>query len=511
MARSALWALAFVCLALGGVVGSFLAVPLLSVGQGQPPAVAIPKELNSYRDVVKKVLPAVVSIEAKAKPAKVIKQQGQPLPRRGLPEGFEVPEEFRRFLEEQGQGQMPNPNPQLGFGSGFIVDPKGVVMTNYHVVAGADEVEVTLADGRKFSSKDITTDQKTDLAVIRLSTKADLPHLEFGDSDQMEIGDRVLAVGAPFGLTGSVTAGIISAKGRNGLSMNMYEDFLQTDAAINPGNSGGPLVNLEGKVVGINSAIKTRSGGFQGVGLAIASNLVKNVKDQLLKDGTVHRGYLGIQIKDIVDRDLAGRLGLKDDQHGVLVTQVFDKAPAGKGGVKDGDVIVSIAGKPVKDGRELQRLVATLPLGKPADVGLIRDGKPLTVKVTVEEQPQEFGAARVPAQRAPRNNDRAAIKLDAIGAEVTDLTPELAEQMGLKDVASGVVVWNVDRGSVADEAGLRRGMMIVKVDKQPVASASSLKESMAKASLDKGVLFQVFSPQGGTGYLVLKSSGDAAK
>jgi serine protease Do len=510
MARSACWALAFVCLGLGGAVGGFLAGPLLSLGQGQAPAAAVPKELNSYRDVVKKVLPAVVSIEAKAKPNKAVKQ-GQPLPRRrAVPEGFDVPEEFRRFLEE-GQGDMPNPSPQLGFGSGFIVDPKGVIVTNHHVVAGADELEVTLPDGRKFTTKDFVSDQKTDLAVIRVSTKVDLPYLEFGDSDQMEIGDRVLAVGAPFGLTGSVTAGIISAKGRNGLSMNMYEDFLQTDAAINPGNSGGPLVNLEGKVVGINSAIKTRSGGFQGVGLAIASNLVKNVKDQLLKDGTVHRGYLGVQIKDIVDRDLAGRLGMKDDQHGVLVTQVFDKAPAGKGGVKDGDVVISIAGKPIKDGRELQRVVASLPLGKPVDVGLIRDGKPLTVKVTIDEQPQDFGALRVPAPKAPRSNERAAIKLDAIGVEITDLTPELAEQLGLKDVEGGVVVWSVDRGSIADEGGLRRGMMIVKVDKQAVASASALKESMAKASLDKGVLLQVYSSQGGTSYLVLKSSADAIK
>lgn len=509
MARSAYWALGFVCLALGGVAGSFLAGPLL-LGQNQAPVVAVPKEGTSYRDVVKKVLPAVVSIEAKAKPVRVTKQAGQAAPRRRIPDGFQVPEEFRRFLEEQdGPNEGPDRPPQLGFGSGFIVDPKGVVMTNYHVVAGAEEVEVTLADGRKFTSKDIVTDQKTDLAVIRIQSKDPLPYLDFGDSDQMEIGDRVLAVGAPFGLTGSVTSGIISAKGRNGLSMNMYEDFLQTDAAINPGNSGGPLVNLEGKVVGINSAIKTRSGGFQGVGLAIASNLVKSVKDQLLKDGTVRRGYLGVQIKDVTDRELAGRLGMKEDQNGVLVTQVFDKAPAGKGGVKDGDVIVTIAGKPIKDGKELQRVVASLPLNKPSEVGLIRDGKPMTVQVTIEEQPQEFGTARVPVPRAPRS-DRAAIKLDKVGVEVTDLTPELAEQLGLKD-QSGVVIWNVDRGSLADEAGLKKGMMIVKVDKQPVGSATALKESMEKASMEKGVLLQVFSPVGGTGYIVLKSTEPATK
>ena len=221
----------------------------------------------------------------------------------------------------------------------------------------------------------------------------------------MEIGDRVLAVGAPFGLTGSVTHGIISAKGRNGLNMNMYEDFLQTDAAINPGNSGGPLVNLDGKVIGINAAIKSRSGGFQGVGLAIASNLAKNVMDQLLKDGVVHRGYLGVQIKDLIDKDLAQRLGLKEDQHGVVVVaglrQVSRRA---KAALQAGDVITAIAGKPVKDGRELQRVVAGLPLGKPVDMVVLRDGKPQTLKVTIEEQPKEFGTARVALPRALRRD-----------------------------------------------------------------------------------------------------------
>src|SRR5205807_2989303 len=186
----------------------------------------------------------------------------------------------------------------------------GVVLTNYHVVAGADRVEVQLADGRKFLSRDIKGDRKNDLALVRLETKSPLPSLELGDSDAMEIGDRVLAVGAPFGLTGTVTAGIVSAKGRHNLQMNMYEDFLQTDAAINPGNSGGPLVNLQGQVIGINAAIKSRTGGFQGIGLAVASNLAKNIMDKLLKDGVVHRGYLGVQIQDLTPA-VAERLGLK--------------------------------------------------------------------------------------------------------------------------------------------------------------------------------------------------------
>src|SRR5438132_1210806 len=225
--------------------------------------------------------------------------------------------------------------PQQSFGSGFLIDPKGVVLTNFHVVDGADRVEVTLKDGRKYISKEIKGDRKNDLAIVRFTPGSPLPHLQLGDSDAMEIGDRVLAVGAPFGLAGSVTAGIVSAKGRDGLSPGraVYEDYLQTDAAINPGNSGGPLVNMEGKVIGINTAIRTRSGGFQGVGLAITSNVAQNIVDQLTREGVVHRGYLGIGFEPL-DPAVAEELHLKD-QSGVLVTAVTKNAPAGKAGIKE--------------------------------------------------------------------------------------------------------------------------------------------------------------------------------
>ena len=224
--------------------------------------------------MVKTVVPAVVSIEAKALAERKPPAKARRAPQ--LPPG--VPEEHRRFFDA---AEEPVPDPNLGFGSGVLIDPSGVVLTNYHVVEGADAVEVELHDGRKFTSKDIRRDAKTDLAVIKLTADKPLPFLELGDSDAMEVGDRVLAVGAPFGLTGSVTHGIVSAKSRQNLNLNQYEDFLQTDAAINPGNSGGPLVGLDGKVVGINAAIKTRSGGFQGVGLAVSSNLAKDVVRQL--------------------------------------------------------------------------------------------------------------------------------------------------------------------------------------------------------------------------------------
>jgi len=505
MTRSVQWAVGVVALTVGGVFGSFVAGPWL-LGQNAPQATAVPKELNSYRDVVKKVLPAVVSIESKSKPTVKVRQPGV---RPKVPDGLKVPEEFRQFFEgmDEDHADMPE-RPVHGFGSGFLIDPKGVILTNNHVVAGADMVEVTLNDGRKFTSKDIKTDPKTDLAIVRLDAKGNLPYLEFGDSQQMEIGDRVLAVGAPFGLTGSVTAGIVSGKGRNGLSMNLYEDFIQTDAAINPGNSGGPLVNLEGKVVGINSAIKTRSGGFQGVGLAIASNLAKTVADQLLKDGSVKRGYLGVQIKDLTDRELAQRLGLKDDQQGVLVSSVFEKSPAGKAGVQAGDIITTIEGKAVKDGRELQRLVAGLPLGKPVEMMVLRDGKNEKLAVTIEEQPEEFGTPRVPLRPAPKS-DKGVISLDKLGLEISDLTPELAEQLGYKE-QSGAVVVGVESDSLAAVGGLRKGVLITKVDKQAVKSAVEVRERVEKASLEQGILFQTHSPQGGTGYVLLKKEKDAA-
>lgn len=504
------WFISSACLVvvmlLGGLIGhSFL--------QGQAPvtsapaaatAPAAPRDLVSYRDIVKKVLPAVVSVEARVR---LVADKTTKTPRRRPPlDDSQVPEEFRRFFEEFGQipdGEAP---PHAGLGSGFIVDPNGIILTNNHVVDGADQVTITLQDGRKFISKEIKTDPKTDLAIVRVTTKEPLPYLELGDSSSMEIGDRVLAVGAPFGLTGTVTSGIVSSKGRS-LRVNMYEDFLQTDAAINPGNSGGPLVNLDGKVIGINSIIKSRSGGFQGVGLAIASNLARNVMQQLVQHGVVRRGYLGVQIKDVTDRDLASRLGVSTDG-GVLVTQVYDNSPAGKAGLKDGDVITSLGGKLVRNGHELQLTVAILPLGKPVELIIVREGKPYRLEVTIEEQPQTFGTAGGRLPRVPRH-DVEGITIDKVGLEVTDLTPELAERFGLKE-AGGALILKVTQGSAADEAGLDRGLVITKVDRQSVKSAEALRDAVTKGSLAKGLLLQVKSPQGSTTFVLLRSNNAAS-
>ena len=371
MKRSYFFFLVFVGF-VGSVIGSWL--------HGQPQErPALPRELTSYRDIVKRVLPAVVSIETHAK----AKLGARPNPQ--LFDDPSFPEEFRRP-----PGPV-DPN-RLGFGSGFLADPTGVVVTNYHVVEGAESATVLLPDGRKFTSKNIRSDRRTDIAVILLEVKdVRFPHLDLGDSDAMEIGDRVLAVGAPFGLAGSVTQGIVSAKGRNGLNMNMYEDFLQTDAAINPGNSGGPLVNLEGKVVGINAAIKSKSGGFQGVGLAVASNLAKNVVHALRTTGSVQRGYLGAHIREL-DFDQLGKNGVPKEG-GALVAQVFDKTPASKGGLQAGDVITALAGKAIKDGNVLQRLIASSPIDKAVDVDIVRAGKMQRLTVVIEAQPTDYGIA----------------------------------------------------------------------------------------------------------------------
>jgi serine protease Do len=485
------WLVAAFPLLLTGLLGALILskpgrAPTAAPGSG---GVTPARESGSYREVVKKIVPAVVSLEAKSKPKK-----GGGVRRRN-DDNIDQP---RSLPDAPDDG---DDNPQ--FGSGFIIDPKGVVATNFHVVEGADQVEVQLVDGRKFLSTEIKTDPKTDIAIVRFSARGHIPFLEFGDSDEMEIGDGVLAVGAPFGLTGSVTHGIVSGKGRS-LKMNLYEDYLQTDAAINPGNSGGPLVNLEGKVIGINAAIKTKTGGFQGVGLAVSSNLAKNVTAQLLKDGSVRRGYLGVQMKELIDREVAERLGV-GDRGGVIASAVFPGTPAARAGLQDGDVIVGIDGKPIRDGRALQTVVAGLAPGATAGFRFVRDGKVGDAKVTIEEQPKELNVPRVPAPRPPRNIPEG-IAADRVGISLTDLTAELAEGLGFRDGMKGALIVRVKRDGIGSEASLQPGVVITKVDHQPVRTALECKELLAKAKLDEGALVQVQTPQSGATFVILREN-----
>ncbi len=485
---------ALVLLAVGGVGGALVMNHNL---QGQPPSTPVfPKELTSYRDVVKQVLPAVVSVEAWPNQMARNKPSAQRRrPNFGPTPG--IPDEFRKFFEDQDgfQFEMPQPSSpsRHSFGSGFIIDPKGVILTNYHVVAGAGRVEIQLKDGRTYSSTDIKGDAKNDLAVVRIKANSRLPYLALGDSDAMEIGDRVLAVGAPFGLAGSVTTGIVSAKGRSGLGNRdqpVYEDYLQTDAAINPGNSGGPLVNLEGRVIGINTAIKTESGGFQGVGLAITSNVAKNIVDQLVRDGVVHRGYLGVRA-GALSPDVAQQLGLAQDA-GVIVSQVMKGTPAAKAGLKPGDVITAVDGKPVKDSRELQHLVNALPIHKPVKLAIIRDEKPEVLQVTIEEQSENTEQTRpVRGSRQPVQDDQEELSADSVGISLADLTPEMASRYRFDEDVQGVVITDVQPGSLAAQAHLQRGMVIAQINKKPVKTAKAAQNLLQQADVAKGVLLQV--------------------
>jgi serine protease Do len=393
---------------------------------------------------------------------------------------------------------MPTPREQaIGFGSGFIVDPAGVVVTNNHVVDGADEVEVTLTDGRKFTSTDIKTDKDTDLAIVRIKASSPLPVLRFGDSSQMEIGDRVLAVGAPFGLAGTVTHGIISAKGRD-LGLNRYEDFIQTDAAINPGNSGGPLINLAGEVVGVNSVIKSRSGGFQGVGLAVASNMARSVMQQLQTSGTVKRGYLGIEMAREVSPDVANRLGMKDGK-GVVVVRVIPNSPAAKAGLKVDDVITAINGQPVGENRALTRTVGTLSIGRSVDVDVLRDGNPQKLTLTLEEQPKGYGV-RTERPRSTRIESET-VTVEKFGLELADMPADRAEAYG---VNAGALVVGVEPNSAAAEAGVGRGLVMTKVDRKDVNSAEAAKKALEAGDATKGVMLHLRSATGETAIVLLK-------
>lgn len=339
---------------------------------------SLAKEPVSYRDVVKKVLPAVVSVEATTKQVSA----GPGMIR--WRDDWRLPQEFRKFFDVFAADSEWPEIIRHGMGSGFIIDPKGVVVTNHHVVKGATEVTVRLQDGRQFTATDIKSDPKTDLAVIRFDAKSSLPHLEFDNSSAMEIGDRVLAAGAPFGLAGSVSAGIISGKGRKFNSM-VHEDFLQTDAAINPGNSGGPLVNLDGKVVGVNTAIRSNSGGSQGVGLAISSNVARDIVDRLVKDGAVQRGYLGVQVQQL-DPEVAARLGF-ENKKGVVVARVMDGSPAAKAGIQAGDVVLSVDNQEISARDDLQRRVMAIKPKSTVPAKVWRDRKTLEFSITIEEQP----------------------------------------------------------------------------------------------------------------------------
>jgi serine protease Do len=427
-----------------------------------------------------------------------------------LPPGFRNDPRFQDLFRQFGQaprGRRGGRNmfvpPQRAKGSGVIIDAKGVILTNNHVVSGAEEVVVKLADGREFVAKEVKTDPKSDVAVVKIEAD-DLTAAPIGDSDQMQIGDWVLAVGSPFGLDASVTAGIVSAKDR-GPGINDREDFIQTDAAINPGNSGGPLVNLSGQVVGINTAISSRGGGNDGVGFAIPVNMAKWVAEQLLASGKVERSYLGVGIQPVTSA-LAEQFGTKVG-HGVLVNNVFPNSPGEKAGLKAGDVILKVGGKDVVSPQQLQGVVEQLPAGKKTEFVLLRDGKEVDLGVAVAAMPADYGTTVVSDKEegGKKEEKKDSASFEDLGLEVGPLTNDVREQLEYPEGVKGVVITRVEEGSPAQLAGLDAGVVVERVGKSNVTDVDGFRKAVEAAKKEgKNVLLLVRTPQGGR-FLTLKT------
>jgi serine protease Do len=452
---------------------------------------------RAFRESAKTAMPSVVTVESHEAAKKMKGTRGEnPMGDmfrqfKGTPFEDMIPQ-----MPEGGDFSWQSP-PRDGMGTGVIIDKTGIVLTNNHVVDGADKVTVKLADGRTFTATDIKTDPQSDLAVVRIKADSDLPVAHLGNSDELEIGDWVIAIGNPFNQQKTVTAGIISGKDRDLPDMTRPHraKFLQTDAAINPGNSGGPLVNLAGEVVGINTAIASNSGGYQGIGFAIPMNQAKWVTSQLIKDGSVHRGYLGVKIGD-VSQDLASDFGVVKGE-GAFVSEVFPNTPAADAKLKEDDVIVKFAGQTVHNSRELPELVEQAPLNTAEPMEVIRDGKPITLHVTVKQMPENYGQSDESHERHIRKTPTAS-NYDAkdLGVEVADLTADEGDAFKGHE---GVLVTKVQPDSVAAEKGLRPGMLVYKIGKTDVHNVKDFEKALAGESLKKGILLHIRTPSNGTG------------
>lgn len=458
---------------------------------------------EAFRTAANQTLPAVVSIQNTSEPRLVRREARPQLPGQRLPpELDELDPLLKKFFGEMPEGIDPRgmPDmPQTSSGSGVIIDPAGVILTNNHVVAGGGKVTVRLHDGREFVATEVKTDPNTDIAVIKIKGDGALPSAALGNSDDLQIGDWVLALGQPFGLQDTVTAGIISAKHR-AINITKHAEFLQTDAAINPGNSGGPLVNLRGEVIGINTAISSSSGGFQGVGFAVPVNVAKWVSEQLLKDGKVHRAYLGVGIQPVT-QELADQLGMKVPG-GAMVTEVFPDSPAAKAGLQPQDVIVEFANQPIQHSAQLHALAGRAAIGATQPVVVIRDGKRVSLSVQMREQPSSFGVRTRDAE-SPLSSEETQ-SFDALGLEVAPLTEEVARQLGMRE-AAGVVITAVADESIAARAGLEAGMVVVKAAGKPVKNVKDFQAATSGASLEKGVLLLVRT-SAGSRFVVLRAN-----
>ncbi|WP_298725317.1 DegQ family serine endoprotease [uncultured Ferrovibrio sp.] len=446
----------------------------------QPQAPAVQALHPGFGDLVERVKPAVVNI---ATTEKVDPSTRQRLP--NFPPGSPFEEFFKPFFDQQRR------TPRHALGSGFLIDPSGLIVTNNHVVEGAGKIEVTLDDGSSYPATVKGRDPKTDLALLKIEAKKLLPHVVFGNSDKARIGDWVVAVGNPFGLGGSVSAGILSARGRD-INAGPYDDFLQIDAPINPGNSGGPVFDQYGNVIGIATAIYTPSGGNVGIGFAVPSNLAAQVVAQLQESGKVERGWLGVHMQPMTET-LAKAVG-RSDSNGVIVSVVQPDSPAEKAGIKQGDVIIGIDGKIIEKPRDLATAVANVRAGERAKLTIWRDGRERVITVTIGKQPAEQTASA----EDPTGDEK-------VGLALAPLTPELRSRLGIEGNTKGVVVADVTRDSNAERSGVRQGDVILRVGDDSVSTPEQVAEKIRTARQVKKEAVPLLVMRNGTPYYLALS------
>jgi serine protease Do len=468
------------------VLAGVLSLPPLSAALARGP--------EAIADMAEKVIDAVVNIST----AQRVNSRVGPTPQ--LPPGSPFEEFFEEFFRnQQGQGQNRPSRRVSSLGSGFVIDPSGIVVTNNHVIADADEITVVFNDGTKLKAEIVGRDQKTDLAVLRIKPNKPLKAVKFGDSDKLRIGEWVVAIGNPFGLGGSVTAGIVSARNRD-INSGPYDNYIQTDAAINRGNSGGPLFNLDGEVVGVNTAIISPSGGSIGIGFAVPSKLAMPVIEQLRQYGEMRRGWLGVRIQQVTD-DIAESLGIKPPR-GALVAGVDEKGPAKPAGIEPGDVIVRFDGKEIKEMRDLPRIVGDTPVGKEVEVVILRKGK--EERKIVKLGRLEEAEARQAALRKSEEEQQSVVK-KTLGLDLSNLTDDLRRRYRIKDSVKGVVITGVEAGSAAAEKRLNPGDVIVEVAQEPVSNAEAVQQRIEALRKEgrRSALLLVANPEGELRFVAL--------
>ena len=443
----------------------------------------------SFADLVERVSPAVVTITSETTTTDSDMDSDN------------IPAPFRDLFNQFNNGQKPQPHRALSAGSGFIIDKAGFVVTNNHVVDASKKITVKLPDGRSFTAKLIGTDAATDIALLKINSDKALPTVEFGDDKKLRVGDWVVAVGNPFGLSNSVTAGIVSSLGRNIESSQQYTNFIQIDAPINRGNSGGPTFDLRGQVVGMNSMIFSPSGGSVGIGFAIPASLIHDVVAQLKAHGHVTRGYLGVNIQSVTP-EIASSLGIKDSK-GAMVAEIVPGGPAAKAGFEQGDIVTSIDGQAVEDATDLTRRVANVPAGQSATFTVSRQGKPMQVKVTIGTRPDQVQLA---SNEGGKDGMMTPSSANAAGLGLSSLTPEAKKNFNIADtVITGAVVTKVDPDSDAADKGMQPGDVVLRVGNHVVRNPADFQAGVAEAKKGgrNSVLLLVAHNQGGTGFVAI--------